>query len=791
MVELGILATITGILARAAFLVGALIFLVLLPLCLVKPFWFVRCWLWLLTHTVYRLRVRGQANVPREGGGYVVCGAVLHLDWLLLQAACPRRIRFLLVDGFSGFPGRWFLRRLQRWCGAFLIEPDMNQDQVDAVLRAAGEAVTRGELVGVFTQGFKTRRECTMTYSQVLARLQEHGRAPCIGVSLDQTWGSLFLFDNGRFVLKRPQELPAGVEATFGPALPPEASPGEARQAVAELSAAAAIARNPSRRPVHRQFVRMAASHPFRPCLYDGMSKGPMLSYGKALAGAMCLTKLLRSRLGAEQNVAVWLPPGTGGVLANIALAFLGKTSVNLNYTSSPEGNLSCLRQAGCKQIITARRFTQRMPLNLPVPAGNAEQNGDGTHFEFIHLDELMPLVGRWQKLWAFLKVLLLPGWFLDHILLGLGRHSSRDVATLIFSSGSTGDPKGVMLSHGNIAANVESMVQAIQLNPKDRLLGVLPLFHSFGYTVTLWAPLQVGASTVYYPDPRASREIGELSRTQECSIFLSTATFLRFCLRKCEPDDFRTIRVLICGAEKLPVSLAQDFQQRFGVLPLEGYGCTELSPASATNVSDLEGDGFGIIFNRFGTIGTPFPGCAARIVHPETLEPLPLGEEGLVLMTGANVMLGYLHKPELTAQVIRDGWYITGDMGSMDSDGYITLTGRLSRFAKVGGEMVPLEKVEEELHLTLHTAERVCSVTCVPDPTRGERIIVLYLTGEEVNVPSWHQQLKRRGLPALWVPSERDFHPVEELPVLGSGKVDLRRVKEMALRLQSEPRGG
>jgi acyl-[acyl-carrier-protein]-phospholipid O-acyltransferase/long-chain-fatty-acid--[acyl-carrier-protein] ligase len=243
-----------------------------------------------------------------------------------------------------------------------------------------------------------------------------------------------------------------------------------------------------------------------------------------------------------------------------------------------------------------------------------------------------------------------------------------------------------------------------------------------------------------------------------------------------------------MCGAEKLPPVLAQDFQRKFGVLPLEGYGCTELSPACAANMPDQECEGFTQVYNRAGTVGPPLPGCAPRVVHPETRQPLPLGEEGLLLMTGPIVMQEYLGRPDLTREVVIDGWYATGDMARLDADGFITLTGRLARFAKVGGEMVPLERVEEELHDILGTSDRVCAVTCVADIARGERLVVLYLAAQleqfGLEVRPWWQKLTMRGLPNLWVPSERDFFSVPELPLLGSGKLNLKGVKELAMTL-------
>jgi acyl-[acyl-carrier-protein]-phospholipid O-acyltransferase/long-chain-fatty-acid--[acyl-carrier-protein] ligase len=494
------------------------------------------------------------------------------------------------------------------------------------------------------------------------------------------------------------------------------------------------------------------------------------LSYGKALAGVMCLAARLKPLLGDEPMVGVWLPASVGGALTNITLALLRKTAVNLNYTSSTTSIQSAIRQCRIRHVLTAERFTSRLKLDA------------GPGVELIYLEEVIPKITRWERLRAYLAVLLLPGWVLEHGVLGLGSHQLDDLATVIFSSGSTGDPKGVMLTHGNITANAVSMIQAVGLRKEDRALGVLPFFHSFGYTVTLWVPLQVGASAVYYPDPRQSKEIGELCRGCRCTLYLSTPTFLRFCLRRCEPDDFRTLRILICGAEKLPLPLAEEFLQKFGVLPLEGYGCTELAPAVAANVPDVEVNGLLQLGNKSGTIGQPLPGVAVRVVQPETLELLPRGEEGLLLVYGGNVMKGYLGLEAKTREVIRDGWYVTGDMARIDEDGFVTITGRLSRFAKIGGEMVPLEKIEEELHAILETNDKVCAVTAVPDDKKGERVVVLHLPLDGTEPRHLSQQLACRGLPNLGLPGERDFFLVPEMPVLGSGKLDLKRVHDLAL---------
>jgi acyl-[acyl-carrier-protein]-phospholipid O-acyltransferase/long-chain-fatty-acid--[acyl-carrier-protein] ligase len=737
-----------------------------------RPDLIVRAVMAVVTRTVFWTSVEGKRHLPRSGPLILVCNPLSYLGWLLIDVACPRRVRFVILAGWTrtGLPGR-----LLRWAGAITPAGDSRAD-LERALQQAREALAHGEAVCLFAEGVRTADGQTLSFSQVYDEVAKPRPVPVVPVFLLQPHGSLFSMHKGKFVRKWPHESLSPLSVTFGQPLPPGTPAAQARQVLQEVSAKAHVAHTPKRRPVHRQFVRVAARHPFRSCWIDSTAPGQEMNYAKAYVGSVCLTQMLKPLLGDAPMVAIWLPPGRGGALANVALAFLGKVSINLNYTSPPDSIQSALRQCSCKHVLTARKFTARLKLEV------------GPDVNVIYLDDLLPHVTKWQKLRALLSVILLPGWFLDYCVLGLGKHGHKDLATIIFSSGSTGEPKGVMLSHGNVSANAESMIQATSLNPDDRLLGALPFFHSFGYTVALWAPLQIAASAVYHPDPRQAREIGELCRTNRCTLYVSTATFLRFCLKKCEPGDFDSLRILMCGAEKLPPPLAEEFHRRFGVMPLEGYGCTELSPACAANMPDQAFGGLVQMHNKIGTVGPPLPGCAARVVDPETRAVLPIGSEGMLEITGANVMQGYLGKPELTAQAIHDGWYVTGDMARVDADGHVQLTGRLSRFAKIGGEMVPLEKIEEELHEVLGTAERVCAVACVPDEARGERLVVLYVVemlrpfGMEVR--PWCQQLAARGVPNLWMPAERDFHAVPELPVLGSGKLSLAGVKEMALAL-------
>jgi acyl-[acyl-carrier-protein]-phospholipid O-acyltransferase/long-chain-fatty-acid--[acyl-carrier-protein] ligase len=733
-----------------------------------RPALLVRWIFWLPAHLLYRIRVYGRENIPATGPVLFVCNHLSFIDAFLVFMAQKRQVRFVIWAPYTRLPG---LRHLLRFLRVIPMDGSAGPRAIVHSLRVASEALEKGDAVCIFAEGGITRTGFMLPFQRGFEQILKRAPAPVVPVCLDHVWGSIFSYQGDRFLWKWPQKLPYPVIVSFGQPLPATVTAAEVRQTIQKMSADSSIAGSSKRRPIHRQFVRMAARHPFRTCFIDS-SKGEVFSYGKVLAGAGLLARRLKPLLGDHPMVGVWLPPSVGGAFANISLALLGKTSVDLNYTSSPKNIDSAIQQCGIRYILTSRLFTSKV--KLEVESG----------VELIYLEDFRKTITAWQKFRAFLAVVLLPAFILDRWVFRLGKHDRDDIATVIFSSGSTGDPKGVMLTHRNLAANAESVIQAISPGPRDCILGILPFFHSFGYTVTLWVPLLVGASVIYHPDPRQAKELGELCRKYRCTIFLTTPTFLRFNLKRCQPGDFSTLRILMCGAEKLPQRLAQEFKEKFSVLPLEGYGCTELSPVAAANVPDwVKGDARQI-GNKPGTIGRTVPGVAARVLDPETFDPLPLGREGLLLIYGANVMKGYLGKPEATRKAIRDGWYITGDMGKIDEEGFITLTGRLARFAKIGGEMVPLEKIEEELHHILGTTERVFAVTAVPDEKKGERVVVLHLLLNGTEVRELCQKLGESGLPNLGLPGEHDFFQISELPVLGTGKLDLKRVKEMALEV-------
>jgi acyl-[acyl-carrier-protein]-phospholipid O-acyltransferase / long-chain-fatty-acid--[acyl-carrier-protein] ligase len=446
----------------------------------------------------------------------------------------------------------------------------------------------------------------------------------------------------------------------------------------------------------------------------------------------------------------------------------MGKVPVNLNYTVSNETLASCAKQCNLKTVITARAFLEKVRVQPP---------GETVFIEDIAREP------RFTERLSCALATLLPARLIEKFAGSPRPTRLEDTATIIFSSGSTGEPKGVVLTHYNVASNVEQLSQVFFLHSDDRIMGILPFFHSFGFTGTLCLPAATGIGVVFHPNPLDSRVIGALVNKYAVTMLLATPTFLNAYTRRVEPEQFGSLRFVMAGAEKLPERIAMAFEDRFGIRPMEGYGCTECSPAVTVNTMDFRAASFRQVGAKRGSIGHPLPGMTVKIIHPETEEKLGVNQPGLLLVRGPNVMQGYLNQPEKTAAVLREGWYNTGDIAMLDEDGFLRVTDRLSRFSKIGGEMVPHIKVEEKLHELAGSTEQIFVVTAVPDERKGERLMVLRTLPDEKLKPVL-EQLAKSDLPALWRPRPDQFVQVEKLPYLGTGKLDLRKAREMALEV-------
>jgi acyl-[acyl-carrier-protein]-phospholipid O-acyltransferase/long-chain-fatty-acid--[acyl-carrier-protein] ligase len=520
-------------------------------------------------------------------------------------------------------------------------------------------------------------------------------------------------------------------------------------------------------RSLPRAFIHTARANWSKVGMADSL--GANLTFGSVLVRSLALGRALKRDLGPEPYVGVMIPPSAGGAIVNIALLLLGKLPINLNYSASQAVIDAAVDQAGIRHVVASRKLIEKVKL---TPKGT-----------LIHLEDMPARVGKLDKAWAAVVARAVPMAAMGSFLPGLRGDRPEATATVMFTSGSTGDPKGVVLTHGNILANVHQVRVQLELDPIDVVaLGILPFFHSFGHTVGIWTILLLGKKAVYHTSPLDAKIVGNLCEKHRVTLIASSPTFMRHYLRGCKPGQFAHLQHLLLGAEKLKPEMAGEIEEAIHVDPLEGYGTTEMSPVAAVNVpfEIALADGRRVAGNRRGTVGRPLPGTSIKTTDPDTGVDLPRGTEGMIHVRGPQIMPGYLNRPEATAKVLRDGWYTSGDLGYLDPDGFLVITGRLSRFAKIGGEMVPHEGVESALMKAAGVDEQAVAVTSVPDPKRGERLIVLH-TAWPMAPAEVCRKLNEANLPRLWIPSAEDFLQVEAIPVLGTGKLDLRAIKAIA----------
>ncbi|HEX3744633.1 MAG TPA: acyl-[ACP]--phospholipid O-acyltransferase [Bryobacteraceae bacterium] len=726
----------------------------------VVPDFLIRFVLWMVTHSLFRIRVVGGQNVPLHGPALLVANHTSQVDGLLIGASIQRAVRFLVWRPiFERKSLRWFFQLMN----AIPVGTKSPREAIEAI-RSARRELANGELVCIFAEGSITRTGNLLPFKSGLEKIAAGANAPIVPVHLDRLWGSIFSFERGRFFWKWPKHVPYPVTVTLGQPLPATATAQEVRQAILELGSEAAGARKSSGDVLPARFLRTARANWGRFAMAD--STGRELTYGRTLTGGLLVAEWLRANRRNEQMVGVLLPPSVAGAVANVGVALAARTAVNLNFTAGAEAMAAVAAQCRIGTTITSRAFLAKAKLDAIEGA--------------VYIEDILGKARPMAKAAAWLRARTMPAGLL---LRRFTPHAQTpdSLATIVFSSGSTGVPKGVMLSHYNLISNIEAMVQVFQLTGDDRIVGVLPFFHSFGFTVTIWLPLLNGCGAVYHPNPLDAKATGAVVQKHKGTFLLSTPTFCGNYVRKCGREEFASLRFVLVGAEKLREQTAREFQEKFGLGLLEGYGCTEMAPVISVNTADFEDGQEKQTGWKPGTVGHPLPGVAVKVVDAQTGEALPPNREGLLLVKGPNRMLGYLQNTELTNSVLRDGWYVTGDIAAVDDEGFIRITDRLSRFSKIGGEMVPHLKIEAAVAEIL--GEPACVVTGVPDERRGERLALLYTDGAMAPRDLW-QRLSAGNLPALWVPKRDDIFQVDSLPLLGTGKLDLRAIKARAAGL-------
>ena len=688
----------------------------------------IRLCLWLLAHTFYRLQVRGGENLPQRGPALLVCNHISFIDAFVIAACAPRPIRFLM---YRPFYETWGLHWLAKRMGAIPVADEDPPGEIVESLRQAQGYLRAGELVCIFAEGAVTRTGNLLRFRPAFEGIRRGMAVPIIPVHLDRVWGNIFSCERGRFFFKWPRRILYPVTVSIGMPLPPDSNVFEIRQAMARLSADAFARRDAAQRPLP-ELLLDAARRNWRRCAMAD-SSGRELNFGRTLVGAALFRRWVLEHCGEEKMVGILLPPSVPTALLNFGINLAGRVAVNLNYRTSAEALDAAIDRCEIRTILTSERLLERFSI--------ARRPG------MVMVEDVAQSFSRSDKILHTLAARLLPGFILRRWLLPRGT-TLDSLATVIFSSGSTGVPKGVMLSHRNIVSNIESVQQALNVDRNDCLLGILPFFHSFGFTVALWLPAVAGLRVVFHSNPLEGRKVGEMCRKCGVTVLVGTPTFVWEYVRRCAPEDFAALRVAIVGAEKMKLELAQAFKGKFGLDLFQGYGCTELSPVVSVETSVYSAEDREQKGAKRGTVGQPIPGVAVKIAHPETFVDLPPDREGMLLVRGSNVMLGYLDDPEKTRQVIREGgWYVTGDIARLDQDGFITITDRLSRFSKIAGEMVPHLQVEEALHRALGSLEPKMAVTSIADQQKGEKLVVLH-TELDISVDELLKRLRDSALP-------------------------------------------
>ncbi|PYJ95109.1 MAG: AMP-dependent synthetase [Verrucomicrobia bacterium] len=706
-----------------------------------------------LVRCFYRVTALGLENLP-SGGFLLLPNHISWVDAIVLQLACPRPIRYVIDEEYYHKP---ILHSLLRVLGCIPI----NTHHSHPAVRLATEKIADGEIVCVFPEGRLERTGVLLRLQRGYELIARHANAEVVPVWLDQLWGSIFSFQGGKFFRKLPKRVRYPVTIAFGkPLKADDANVATVREELLKLGEFCFSRRPSLHRHLAEECVRGLKRRPFATAVIDGLDHST-LSRSKLLGAAAALSRFLRRQF-ADERIAIVLPANKGSMMANLAVTLAGKVPVDLNFTIGRAANESCCGRANLRVAISATQFMERIK-DFPWPE------------RVLKLDELMPRMKRQIIFWWLISILLPARLLLQ--LLQIPKEGGHTEAVLLFTSGTTGEPKGVVVSHRNVVGNVSQFRQLLDAKKNDAILASLPFFHTFGSTVTLWYPLIEGVRIVTYPNPLEAARCAALIERYKLTFLLATPTFLRVYLRKAQPHQLRSLRLTIAGAEKLPLDLARHFEERFGKIVYEGYGLTETAPVVSVNLPEplrnVEPT------SRLYSVGRMAPGIAAEIREAETDRKLSLHETGMLWLRGVNIFEGYLHDPKQTAEVLRDGWLKTGDIGRFDEDGFLYIEGRLSRFSKIGGEMVPHEAVENKIVDLLGLSgrdERPLAVVGVQDEAKGEALVLL--SAVDVDLGELRKELHEAGIPNLWIP--KHVQRVESIPVLASGKLDLKKCKEL-----------
>lgn len=737
-------------------------------LFLASPYRGMQLFVSLLRRACFSVRLKGSENIPASGPALFVSNHVSLLDSLILigiTGLWGRRIRFMMHEDFfrKAFPG--LLKRL----GVIPVPSSRHPKQMREFVRTTRDLLAKGELVCMFPEGGVSGNGLALRFKNGVRQVLPPGiDVPIIPVRIGLLWGPMFSLHRGRLRFMKPNQFPIPMHVWIGKPISKDMTPFQLRQTISEMGADAESEGFPQERTLHESFARQTRRRPFRATFKDAGKKG--VPNFVMLVKALTLSRMIRKLDHdgkAGDRIGVFLPNCTSAAAVLLGILYADRIPAVLNFSAGKAACEEAIRKANLKIVLASRTFLQKLGME-PLE-------------RMVLLEEALPPLFRPTMKWgAIASALLLPPGLLLRLYAPARRKDTKGEAVLLFSSGSSGKPKGVRLSHHNVNSNFFSYIRNINWTAHDAALGNLPLFHAFGFMIGFVLPCMSGTRVTFTANPLDAAGVCSAVEEDRCTLLIATPTFLQTYLRKLKPGQFSSLRLLITGAEKLRKDIAEKAREATGLTVVEGYGCTELSPIVSINLSHSVFD-LGRECGHPGSVGAPMPGIHVKIVDPDTREELPENTPGLVLVKGGSVMMGYLDDPEATAAAIdKDGFYNTGDIASLSEDGYLTITGRQSRFSKIAGEMVPHELVEMAINEELNSEERVVAVVGARDAKRGERLVVFYAT-DELDAADMIERLQARGLPNLWTPKIQDFRKLDRIPLLGSGKIDVQTLVRLA----------
>ena len=749
------------ILASIAFL-GMVYTVVTLPQSLIK-FFISR-----VLAIRYHLVVQGLDNIPQTGGVLLLGNHISWLDWAFVQLATPRPIKFVMER--SIYEKKLFKPFLD-FFGVIPISARGGRKSLQSVT----DALNNGEVVCIFPEGTISRTGHLGEFKRGFELATKEANGIIVPFYIGGMWGTRFSRSNINFQELNKTKFTKDVIVSFGHQKYIGTHANEVKQAIFQLSVDSWNRYIQNFKNIDTTYINTIKNKGSAIALVD--STGDEYSYYKMFTLNILFRNIIAKN--KEQNIGLLLPTTSIGAIMNMSVLLANKTAVNINYTSSKEAMISAVEQAGIKRVYTAKRFLTKLKAK-----GIDVEEIYKDKVDIVCVEDLKPLISKKDFITTYLFIRLAPRALVQY------RYKTKNrldtTAAILFSSGSEGSPKGVLLTHKNLLANIKQISEMLNVTSNEVFLGSLPIFHAFGLTVTTLLPLIEGIKLVCHPDPTDAVGIGKAVAKNKVTFLCATATFIRLYTknRKLIPLMFDSLELVFSGAEKLNKQVADEFKQKFGIDVLEGYGATECSPLISANIpSALDTTYWEVqLGTKRGTIGMPLPGCAVKIIDPLTLDELEPNEDGLIIASGPNVMKGYLNNDEKTKDVLVNIddkiWYKTGDKGHIDDDGFITIIDRYSRFAKIAGEMVSLTAVENKIYEYLGDDEDI-KLVCVnlPDDKKGEKI-VLVIDKEIENLKS---ELIEFGINPLWIPSE--FKVIETIPVLGTGKIDFKSAKEMLLK--------